>query len=201
MDFAIPIFKKSLEYGILLIVGIILLFLSYNYKNNEKIEFISEKLVRFSSIFTGYDSDAGTYIIVQFDLPDEIKIGQSFIITAMYKPPSSDFQDYWLADAVVSLELAGAEISPKKPQKVGADFETTWSVAISEIGTHSGFTLMDLSGRRYNQANSKLTIKVGEEKNVLEGILKISGIILGLIISITNIIVFAWKWKDRRKIT
>ncbi len=132
--------------------------------------------------------------------------GQAFVIEVMFSPTGSGgLVPLILSRSQARLHLAGATVSPSGLQNLGRDLRTSWSIRIDSEGVTEGFielipevlqsgALIELSGSRVDfQVTSNQ-----KPLSFLDAYAKPAGIILAIVISITNIVTFLWSWRDRR---
>lgn len=146
-------------------------------------------------------------ITPSFTLPDEVLVGQAFVIEArldVTEGPSEELKYRVLSNLSASLNLAGAEVVPKGPQPVGTNAEFRWSVTLKNSGEHHGFVTLSetqagsLSGGSVLSEEGKIAILASSDEDITTMILPIAGGFLGLLIAVTNLIQFYWKWRDRK---
>ena len=149
------------------------------------------------------------FSVVEIDPPNVLE-NQSFTVSAEFwidQPllfdTDFDLNRAALAEARVSLNLAGATVEPENHQQLGLDLRAEWSVVVDQPGINRGF--IGFSERsfgfyRIDFANQNVEFEVQSAEITQpfsETFLKPAALLLGLIIALTNIVRFFWDLKDR----
>lgn len=116
----------------------------------------------------------------------------------------------------VTLYVGGAKVEPSAMQQMdyrSADNTLTakWSVVLPKPGTHEGFVRTTLIDPKLNagdgatdvepqfRRDADIRIRVLDSKPPFSDLLAWIAVLIGIVLSLSNLIAFIWKWNERSK--
>jgi hypothetical protein len=114
----------------------------------------------------------------------------------------------------MTLHVAGAKVEPSTMEQMNYEFENNaltakWSVLLSKPGEHNGFIRTTLTEPNANtndrgviaqfQKDADIRIRVLDTKSPFSDALARITVIAGILIALTNLIAFVWRWVDRSR--